>query len=231
MDRPYVLCHMTTSINGKITGKFLNESLFSVNEYYRLHRHFKANGFLCGRKTMESSFTNGWYPDLIKYQACIVSRDDYVESLHDFYAISIDFHGRLGWKDNCICDEDPGYNNAYIIEVVSENVDDAFLAYLRENKISYLFAGKDKLDIPLMLSKLKNMFNIDFVLLEGGGIINGSFLKEKCIDEISLVVAPFIEYSSKTKDLFYDEDALFDEFLLDDVRQENNNLLLRYKKR
>ncbi|WP_349293995.1 hypothetical protein [Thermoanaerobacterium thermosaccharolyticum] len=40
------------------------------------------------------------------------------------------------------------------------------------------------------------------MLLEGGGIANGSFLQEELIDEISLVVVPAAEPSEKEVPLF-----------------------------
>ena len=59
--RPHVICHMTTSIDGKVTGKFLEtpQGLMASDEYYRVHRDFHADAFACGRITMEGSFTGG----------------------------------------------------------------------------------------------------------------------------------------------------------------------------
>lgn len=64
--RPYIICHMTTSIDGKVAGAFLNREAcaLAIQEYYRLNREIPAQGFACGRVTMEESFTGGWYPDL-----------------------------------------------------------------------------------------------------------------------------------------------------------------------
>lgn len=61
MSRPYVICHMTTSIDGKVTGDFLNrkEREAAIEEYYRLNREIPAEAFACGRVTMEGSFTGG----------------------------------------------------------------------------------------------------------------------------------------------------------------------------
>ena len=61
---------------------------------------------------------------------------------------------------------------------------------MRENRISYIFAGKAALDIPLALKKLKDLFSINTVMLSGGGAINWSFLQAGCIDELSLLIAP-----------------------------------------
>ena len=59
MTRPYIICHMVTSIDGKVTGDFLfqNECAEATEIYYRLNRERKSDGFICGRVTMEGSFT------------------------------------------------------------------------------------------------------------------------------------------------------------------------------
>ncbi len=56
MNRPYIICHMVTSIDGKVTGKFLESDagLKAAEQYYKIHREFDADGFICGRLTMES---------------------------------------------------------------------------------------------------------------------------------------------------------------------------------
>ena len=69
MNRPYIICHMVTSIDGKVTGDFLfNPECADATEiYYQLNREIKSDGFICGRVTMEQSFTGGYYPDLNQY--------------------------------------------------------------------------------------------------------------------------------------------------------------------
>ena len=40
MNRPCVICHMTTSLDGKVTGDFLSHpsSAKAIDTYYRIHR-------------------------------------------------------------------------------------------------------------------------------------------------------------------------------------------------
>ena len=54
-------------------------------------------------------------------------------------------YGKLGWTTSKIVDEDPGYGNAHIIEVLCEDASDAYLAYLQSIGVSYIFAGKEDL--------------------------------------------------------------------------------------
>ena len=123
-------------------------------EYYRINREYKADAFVCGRITMEGSFTQGKKPDLSTYCGAKLPHDDFVAKYHGYYAVSIDPHGRLGWYGSEIVDEDTGYNNAHIIEVLTDNIADEYLCFLKEKGISYIFCGKDKIDIEVMNEKL-----------------------------------------------------------------------------
>ena len=225
LNRPKVICHMTMSIDGKATGEFLDtpESARAAEVYYEINRAYHADAFACGRVTMESSFTGGWVPDLAPYHGIRVAHEDYVADRNAaFFAVAFDRQGRLGWKKPCIVDDDPGYGGAHIIEVMLENVDDAYLAYLRETGISYIFAGKDEMDIPLALAKLNALFGIETFLLEGGSIINGAFARAGVIDELSLVIAP-VTAGAKDKPLLME--AAVEAFELVDVKRYPGNVL------
>ena len=189
-ERPYITCHMTTSIDGKVTGDYLSSptGIKASEVYYRIHKEMDAQGFACGRVTMETSFTNEERVNVASYLP-VESLEDYVDSIHPFYAISFDQFGKVGWTSSCIHDEDPGYDQAHIIEVVCEQVDLSYLAYLQSIHVSYIIAGKEEIDIHLALTKLRKLFGIHHLLLEGGSILNGSFFKEDVIDELSIVQA------------------------------------------
>lgn len=189
---------MLTSVDGKIAGDFLYKSEhMALHEcYYDIHRKFNADAFLCGRVTMQGSFTGEALPDTSEWEGNRYPREDFVASKADFYAVAVDTKGKLNWQSARISDDNPGYDNAHIIEILCESVSDSYIGFLRSKKISYVFAGKDKLDLPLAMQKLKALFGIQKLLLEGGGIIGGAFAKEDLIDEISFVLSPVIQGNS-----------------------------------
>lgn len=229
MQRPYIICHMVTSIDGKVTGDFLfrKECENATEVYYDINRNTISDGFICGRTTMEESFTNGYYPDLSIYDA-VDDRCDYIPSeLCNFYAVAFDTNGKLGWKSNCIVDDDPGYGGAQIIEVLSENVDGRYLSYLKTLGIPYVFAGETKIDVKLALNKLKTLFSIETLLLEGGSAINGAFERADAIDELSLVVAPVVA-DEASKPLFFD--SVITDYELIKAESKNGVLVLNYKR-
>lgn len=230
--RPYIICHMTTSIDGKVTGTFLSreECVPATEEYYRLNREIPAEAFVCGRVTMEESFTGGWYPDLKGFENVKIKRDDYIadqEALR--YAVAFDRRGKLGWKTAKIEDEDPGYGGAHIIEVLCEAVSDAYLAYLQKIGVSYIFAGETEMNLEMALEKLWSHFFINNLLLEGGSEINGAFERAGLIEELSLVQSAVVA-DTDSKPLF--ENSNLDDFVLKEAKVVSDSVLwIRYVKK
>ena len=230
MNRPYVICHMTVSLDGKVTGEHLVRSNHSPASevYYEINRNYKADAYACGRVTMEGSFTGGWYPDLSEFEPAYSPMDYLVDEVTGFYAVAFDPHGRLGWKSNRIIDvdEDPGYDKAQIIEVLTHDTDLRYLTYLQAMGIPYIFAGDTEIDTEEALFKLRSYFGIKTLLLEGGSILNGAFQRAGFIDELSLVVDPVIGGEGKPLCM----DSKVEEYRLVDLKNHDGILWLNYKK-
>ncbi|WP_176462525.1 dihydrofolate reductase family protein [Paenibacillus odorifer] len=58
------------------------------------------------------------------------------------------------------------------------------------------------MNFSVVVRKLKQLFSIDELMLEGGGVLNGSFLNEDLIDELSLVIVPIVDGASNSVTLF-----------------------------
>lgn len=155
--------------------------------------------------------------------------DFMLDDMSGFYAVAFDPKGRLGWKSNKIVDPDGdiGYDNAQIIEVLTEQVDERYLGYLEEMEIPYIFAGETEIDIELALFKLKNIIGCERLLLEGGSIINGAFQRADAIDELSLVVAPVIA-DKHDKPLLMD--STLSDFELVSAESIKGNVVMKYKR-
>lgn len=193
--RPKIIYHMTTTIDQKVTGHYLKGAVDVYEDfYYQKHRELNVQGFLCGRVTMQSSFTGFDQPDLSSFEA--FPYEDYVGLKKERYAIAIDKNGKLNWQEGILYDDDPGYDDHGIIEILSEDVDPRYLGFLRAKQISYLFAGKKDIDLPLAMEKLNALFAIKTLLMEGGAVTGGWFLKHDLIDALSFVVVPMVEGSS-----------------------------------
>ncbi|QYK67542.1 hypothetical protein KAI36_02692 [Paenibacillus sp. S02] len=239
MERPYIICHMLTSLDGRIVGEFLDDdrSAVYIEEYENLHRQFGGQAWACGRVTMEEHFTLGNQPDFASDSILPIPRTDYVAKKDaKTFAVAVDPSGKLGWTKSSISDGSNNRSEDHIIEVLTEQVSDAYLAYLRDLGISYVFGGKQSLDLNRVVEKLKRLFPIDQLILEGGGVVNGSFLSEGLIDELSLIIVPIADGTSESASVFELDPALNQHppshFSLKSVETlKNNGLWIRYIKK
>jgi riboflavin biosynthesis pyrimidine reductase len=122
----------------------------------------------------------------------------------------------------------------HVISVLTEGVKDSYLAHLQEIGVSYIFAGKDSIDLNVILEKLTTLFGIETLMVEGGGHLNGSFLNEGLIDEYHQLILPLIDGRVDTTSVFEVEEKnrKFDATLLQlqEIKQiEHEVVWLRYK--
>src|ERR1700686_2136201 len=96
-----------------------------------------------------------------------------------------------------------------MVGLLAERVSDAHLAGLRQDGVSYIFAGEQELDLALALDILNRELGIERLLIEGGGKSNGAFLRAGLIDEISLAICPVVDGARGVPHVFdsRDEDA------------------------
>ena len=201
-DRPYVICHMQTSIDGRISGKFFftpaAEAVYESDNEIR--KGYKADAVMNGAVTCGEIYSDGFLPARPVFSGAAVREDFAAEPYLNSYIVCVDTKGTLKWSCNTVSHR--GMPPAHVIEVLTEDIDDGYLEYLRDLRISYIFAGETELDLPLALKKLKSIFGIERVLLTGGGQMNWTFLQEGCIDEINIVMLPMIDGNTESAGLF-----------------------------
>lgn len=80
-----------------------------------------------------------------------------------------------------------------LVLLVTERVGDDYLWHLRKAGVSYLFCGKDDVDVKVALDRIRRVLGIRRLMLEGGGTFNGAVLHAGLVDEISQVVVPVVD--------------------------------------
>ena len=70
-----------------------------------------------------------------------------------------------------------------------------------------VICGKEQPDLEVVLEKLYRCFGIKILRIDGGGHVNGSFLKAGPINEISLVLAPVADGTIGSPTIFEAEEG------------------------
>lgn len=184
MMKPHVICHMLSSIDGKIDGDALS-AVTRSGEYEATGDALNGDAWICGRTTMQQHFAED-EPFVSSSITPAGPQTAFVARRAKSYAISVDTLGKLNWRDGDL-------DGDHLICVVSERAPADYLAMLREKGISYVVAGKPSVDLVDALNQLAEQFGIRTLLLEGGGHINGAFLEAGLVDEVSLLMVPGID--------------------------------------
>ncbi|MCD8350208.1 MAG: RibD family protein [Planctomycetaceae bacterium] len=204
-DRPYIFCHMLTSLDGKIIGPYMDtpEGEAAGEEFHKIafggNPFYKHQGWLSGRVTTDDNFTDYRVPAVDEGAPPVPEGDFVAVADAPMYYVSVDPSGRLGWESATLHYEEV---TAHVVEVLTGKASNAYKALLRQLGISYIIAGTDELDIALTLKKMKTLFGVKTLMLGGGGVLNWSFIQAGMCDEISIVMAAAADGSSDSPALF-----------------------------
>ena len=193
---------MLTALDGKIDGEFFGmpETLPALKKYGEIRQIYRCKATIYGTTTVAEGYSDGY---LTEQMICekVYPREDFIaDKSAENYIISLDPMGVLKWGSAYL--EKKNRPKAHVVEVLTDGVADGYIGYLRGLGVSYIFAGKDAIDCGLLLKKLKNLLDLERVMLAGGGVTNRSFAAAGMIDELSIVIAPTADGDSGSASLF-----------------------------
>lgn len=184
MNKPYIICHMMTAVDGRIDCT-MTEQLPGVEEYYNTLESFNTPTRVSGRVTAElemalpgrfSSKTNMPLGKETFHKAATV----------DGYEVVVDTHGTLLWDDQRDAERP-------ILVLTSENVNQEYLEYLTRKHISWIACGKEHIDLERACEILIDDFAVKRMVVVGGGHINAGFLAAGLLDEVSILIGAGID--------------------------------------
>jgi riboflavin biosynthesis pyrimidine reductase len=183
--KPYVICHMVASIDGRtLISRWRPADARRRELFERLHDRLGVDAWLVGRVTGHEYARRESYPNdgghSYAREPWFGRRDAAA------FGVVLDAKGKIAWGRADI-GGDP------IVVVLTEQVSDAHLAGLRKDGVSYIFAGRRELDLALALEILNRELGIKRLEVNGGGITNGAFLRAGLVDEISLAIFPAVD--------------------------------------
>ena len=220
MNKPYIICHMMTSVDGRIDCA-MTEQLPGVEEYYATLDELDVPTRISGRYTAELEMASG------KFTSETVTpygKEGFSKAVEaNGYEIVIDTKGTLLWGD------DTGAIRPHLI-ITSEDVSQEYLSYLDSCHISWIACGKGHEGLARSMEILANEFGVRRAGVVGGPIINTAFLTAGLLDEISLLVGSGIDGRGGMQAVF-DGRAMDQQIIplqLTSAAQRGNAVWLRY---
>jgi len=203
--KPYILCHMVQSVDGRIWGSRWRPranvvpNLFEILHDKLVEELGGSASWLCGRVTAQE-FARGkgkiYPPTADKFPR----ENWFARKEAKSWGIFLDPQGKACWERSDI-GGDP------ILVILTERVPDSHLAGLRAEGISYVFGGKTEVDLAAVCETLGRDLGIRNLMIEGGGGANGAFLRAGLLDELSIVITAALDGSSGAPTVFNSGDT------------------------
>lgn len=211
MSRPRIICHMHTLLDGKVDGiaNITDVGMRAQREYFDLmlgpDRAFTGHrGWLSGRGTSEAMLGGAHEPRLPETSDPVPEGDFIAQPEAGMFYFAVDSSGKLAWDRATFSYFDV---EAHVVALISGSVPDAYKAFLREHGVSYIVAGRERLDMAEAVRRIGETFGISELMLGGGPTLNWSMIREGLVDEISLVLMPTADAENHTSSLFRSTDS------------------------
>lgn len=183
MNRPYIICHMMMSVDGRIDCA-MTEKLKGTEEYYKILEGLNTPTVLSGRVTAELEMADK--EKFFTENNEIIGEESFSKKMsEEGYNVVVDTKGTLLW--NSYSEEKP------LLIITNIDVKKEYIDYLNSKNISWIACGKGKINMKRAMEILKEEFKVKRMAVVGGGTINGGFLDEKLLDEISILIGAGID--------------------------------------
>jgi len=179
-NRPYCILNAAISIDGKISTILGDTELSSLEDWYRVHKlRCEVDGIIVGINTILKDD-----PKLhIKY---------FQRKQGKLHRIVVDSSLRIPFESKVLNFETDKYPTVIATTEKASDVKIQKIMDIDPRNIKIIKCGNgDKVDLQIMAKKLKDM-GINKLLLEGGGTLNFSMLKNMLVDELRIAIAPVI---------------------------------------
>lgn len=183
--KPYIICHMTSSVDGRIDCP-MTEKIPGVEHYYETLDALDAPTRVSGRITATLEMAEPGFFDPKDATPIGETAHYKAQTAADGYNVVCDNRGRLLFKGDTL-------DNKPLLLLLSEQASKEYLGYLEGLNISYIVCGKEQTDLVAAMDVLRQEFCVERLAVVGGAHICGAFLEAGLIDEVSICYGSVID--------------------------------------
>lgn len=220
--KPYIVCHMMSSVDGRIDCA-MTEQIEPSDVYYDALAELDCPTTLEGRVSMQKHFASS--EPFVAHDTTPIGKTSFHKAVDaKGYDIAVDTVGKLRWPSGT-------HYDAPFLVITSEACTKEYLDTLTSQGISWIAVGEKKIDLAKAVDILNAEFGVDRLAVVGGGHINGGFLAAGLLDEVSVMIGPGIDGRKGMASVFdgIDEPERHATLLkLNSVRQMGETIWLRY---
>jgi 2,5-diamino-6-(ribosylamino)-4(3H)-pyrimidinone 5'-phosphate reductase len=175
---PRIIIHNAVSLDGRIDG-FTPD----IGLYYELASGWNEDATLAGSNTIIGAEEESLKEDDGKIKP---QQDDPTDTRP--LLVVVDSRGRVrNWQ---LLRKAPYWKD--FIALCSQSTPKEYLNYLEKRTIRTIVSGDDRVDLKTALEELNRDYGVNTVRVESGGTLNGVLLREGLVDEVSILVHPYL---------------------------------------
>jgi 2,5-diamino-6-(ribosylamino)-4(3H)-pyrimidinone 5'-phosphate reductase len=215
--RPYIILSAAMTIDGKIASRTGNSELSDEKDWKEVHLIRKSvDAIMVGKGTI--------LKDNPKLHIKFYDHKSY-------YRIVVDSNLSIPIDSNVIKYQPRIYPT---IVCSTEKASMDRIKEFEAKNVKIIRAGKSRVNLVKLMPLLYN-YGIKSILLEGGGNLNWSFIKEDLVDEMRLTIAPWIVGGKNATSLVegngFEKMIQAPRFKLIEVVKRNDYVVIKYKRR
>jgi 2,5-diamino-6-(ribosylamino)-4(3H)-pyrimidinone 5'-phosphate reductase len=193
--RPYVISYLAVSLDGRLDG-----SEIDLEHYYGIAARFEVDAILSGSETSVVAIE--------KYSGCENAYDEGAApertgagDPRPLLAI-VDGRGRVRrWS---VFQEAPYWGRW--VALVTAGVPASHRDYLASRNVDVLDCGNDRVDLACALERLAGEYGVRRIRVDSGGRLNGALLRAGLVDEVHLLVVPWLAGGMSPRSSFVADD-------------------------
>lgn len=178
---PRVTIHNEISVDGRITG-----SSTDLHRYYLVGHRWHPDAILMGCDTVIAAFQASEAVDEMQPER-LVPPEDLDDSPRDSLPLLAvpDSRGRIRSWPTLL--KEPWRQ---VVALCTEKTPASYLERLDELQVEYVIAGEDRVDLREALKALHERYEIDSILTDCGGALNGALFRDGLVTDVSVLVTP-----------------------------------------
>lgn len=179
---PRVILHIATSLDGRITNFPAD-----LDTYYSLAARWNPDAILFGSETVLTAVRDNPDLEVPPEHEEMFRPPEGVEDPRPWLVIA-DSRGRVRCWDAI-------RKWPYIRDLLafcSSATPKEYLSYLEERKIAAIVTGIDQIDMREALEMLNRQYGVKTVRIDSGGTLNSVLLQAGVVDEVSVLIHPFL---------------------------------------
>ncbi len=222
MAKPKVIIFNSLSLDGRMDGG----REIDLGLYYGLAARWKADAMLSGSNTILAGLAGQEEPTEVEAP----SGPKELHPLASPYLVIVDNRGQIHqWR---WMQAQPFWDK--VVVLCGSSTPGVYLEELEQAGVQYIISGEERVDLCLALEELNARFGIQTVRVDSGGVLNGVLLRAGLVDEVSVLLQPWLVGGESPRSIFVAPDVGSPEQviplrLVHFEQVEKNVLWLRYE--